>query len=101
MRAMKKDPTFKKVMGTQKELKDTKKDLIGWNRQNVLSISENSYSIDCTKSGPFHKIKTRPTMNVRDFISWTLYCCISIKTVNNQNSDDLIIIPITVNLCSK
>ena len=62
MRAMKKDPTFKKVMETQKHLK-IQKDLIGRNRQNLLSINENSYSIECTKSSPFHKIKTRP-MNV-------------------------------------
>ena len=27
-------------------------------------MSKNSYSIDCTKSSPFHKIKTGPTMNV-------------------------------------
>ena len=31
-----------------------------------LSISENSYSIDCTKRSPFHKIKTRPTLNVTE-----------------------------------
>ena len=74
MRAMKKDPTFKKVMETKKSLK-TQKDLIGWNRRNLPSIRGNSYSIDCTKSSPFYKIKTKPTMNVMDFffiiISWT------------------------------
>ena len=38
----------------------------------ALAKSIYSYSIDCTKSSPFHKIKTRPTTNVTEFfISWT------------------------------
>ena len=48
------------------------------------SISENSYSIDCMKSSQIYKIKTRPTMNVIEFFSGPLYCCVSIKTVNDQ-----------------
>ena len=55
MRAMKKDPNFRKLMKPKKSLKIQK---------NLLSISENSYSIDCTKSGPFHEMKPKPTMNV-------------------------------------
>ena len=63
--------------------------MIGWNRQNLLTIGENYYSIDCTKSSPFHKIKTRPTMNVIEFclfflFSEPLYCFVSTKTVNNE-----------------
>ena len=71
MRAMKKDPTLKKVVETQiKELKDSEG--FDWlESTELLSISENSYSFDCTKSSPFHKMKTRPTMNVIDFFSWT------------------------------
>ena len=69
MRAMKKDPTLKKVMGTQiKELKDSER--FDWLESTELpSISENSYSFDCTKSNPFHKMKTRPTMNIIEFFS--------------------------------
>ena len=63
MRAIKKDPTFKKVNETQKELKDT--EVLDWLESTELgSISENSYSIDCIKSSPFHKMKAIPTMNV-------------------------------------
>ena len=71
MRAMKKDPTLKKVMETQiKELKDPER--FDWLESTELpSIGENSYSFDCTKSSPFHKMKTRPTMNVIEFFSWT------------------------------
>ena len=36
------------------------------------------------KSNPSHKIKTRPTINVIEFFSGSLFCCVSIKTVNNQ-----------------
>ena len=51
MRAMKKGPTFKKVIETPKELKDT--DGFDWLESlNLRSISENSHSIDCTKSSP-------------------------------------------------
>ena len=69
MRAMKKDPTLKKVMGTQiKELKDSER--FDWLESTELpSISENSYSFDCTKSSPFHKMKTRPTMSIIEFFS--------------------------------
>ena len=71
MRAMKKDPTLKTVMETQiKEPKDSEG--FDWLESTELpSISENSYSFDCTKSSPFHKMKTRPTMNVIEFFSWT------------------------------
>ena len=66
MRAMKKDPTLKKVMETEiKELKDSEG--FDWlESTELLSISENSYSFDfdCTKCSPFHKMKTGPTMNV-------------------------------------
>ena len=84
MRAMKKDPTLKKVMETQiKELKGSEGfDWLG--STELLSISENSYSFDCTKSSPFHKMKTRPTMNVIGFFPGPLYCCVSIKTVSNH-----------------
>ena len=55
MRAMKKDPNFRKLMETQEELKDSEE----------LAIDKRkSYSIDCTKSGPFHEMKPKPTMNV-------------------------------------
>ena len=77
MRAIQKDPAFKKVMETNNSLK-IRKDLIGWYRQNLISISKNSYSIDCTKSNPFHKFKTAPAMNVVDFFPLPLYCCVSI-----------------------
>ena len=43
IRAIKKDPTFQKEVETQRELKDTE----GSNRQNLLSISANSCSIEC------------------------------------------------------
>ena len=39
MRAIKKDPAFKKVMETKNSLK-IRKDLIGWNRQNLISMSK-------------------------------------------------------------
>ena len=74
MRVMKKDLTFKKVMETQKELRDSER-FDGWNRQNQRSINENSYSINCTGSSPFHKIKTSPTINVVEFFFLgPLYC---------------------------
>ena len=78
-----------------------------WNRLNLLSISENSYSIDCTKSSPFHKIKTKPTMIVMEFffISGTFVLLHFNKTVNKQTLsvliDDLKIITIIVNLYKK
>ena len=44
-----------------------------------------SYSIDCIKSSLFHKMKTSPPVNVIElFFPGPLYCCVSIKTVNNQ-----------------
>ena len=73
----------------------------------MLSISENSYSIDYTKSSPFRKIKTKPTMNVMEFflISWTFVLLHFNKTVNKQTLrvliDDLKIITIIVNLYKK
>ena len=39
MRAIKKDPAFKKVMETKNSFK-IRKDLIGWNRQNLISMSK-------------------------------------------------------------
>ena len=63
MRAIKEDPTFKKVMETQRELKDTEG--FDWMESTELAIDKRKFfSIDCTKSSPFHKIKTTPTMNV-------------------------------------
>ena len=53
MPVMKKDPTFKKVMETQKELKD---------------------------SEGFDQIKTRPTMNVTEFfVSWIFVSIIAFQ----------------------
>ena len=72
MRAMKKDPTFKTVIETQKELKDTEG--YDWLESTELAIDkQNSYSIDCIKSRPFHKMKTRPTMNVLELFFLDLY----------------------------
>ena len=73
----------------------------------MLSISGNSYSIDCTKSSPFHKIKTKPTMTVMDFffISWIFVLLHFNKTVNKQTLsvliDDLKIITIIGKLVQK
>ena len=85
MRAMKKDPTLKKVMETQiKELKDPER--FDWLESTELpSIGENSYSFDCTKSSPFHKMKARPTRNVIEFFSWTFVLLrFNNKTLNTQ-----------------
>ena len=78
MRTMKKDPTFNGGRWKPKKRLKTQKDLIGWNRQSLLSISENSYSIDCTKSSPFHKIKTRLTVNVIEFFFLNL-CIVAVN----------------------
>ena len=58
MGAMKKDPNFKIVIETQKELKDTER--FDWF---LIDSTSDSYSIDCIKSSPFLKMKTIPTMN--------------------------------------
>ena len=70
MRAMKKDPTFKKVMETQKELKDTEG--FDWLESTELAIDKRKFLLNrlCAKS-PFHKIKTSSTMNVIEFFSRT------------------------------
>ena len=66
MRAMKKDPTFKKVMETQKELKDTEG--FDWLELSELAIDEQKFLLNrLYESSPFRKIKTRPSMNVIDF----------------------------------
>ena len=64
MRAMKNDPTFKKVMETREELKDWEG--FDWLVSTELVIDKRKFLLnrDCTKSNLFHKIKTRPTMNV-------------------------------------
>ena len=79
-----KDPSFKKVIETQKELKDTEE--FEWLESTELAIDKRKFllnSIDCIKSSPFHKLRTSPTRNVMIFRE-PLYCCVSIKTVNNQ-----------------
>ena len=55
---MKKDPNFKIVIETQKELKDTER--FDWF---LIDSTSDSYSIDCIKSSPLLKMKTIPTMN--------------------------------------
>ena len=62
MRAMKKDATFKKVIETQKELKDTEG--YDWLESTELAIDKPKFLLDCIKNSPFHKMKTSPTMNV-------------------------------------
>ena len=44
MRAMKKDPTFKKVMETQKELKDT--EVFDWLESTELAIDKRKFLFD-------------------------------------------------------
>ena len=44
MRAMKKDPTFKKVMETQKELKDT--EAFDWLESTELAIDKRKFLLD-------------------------------------------------------
>ena len=44
MRAMKKDPTFKKVMETQKELKDT--EAFDWLESTELGIDKRKFLLD-------------------------------------------------------
>ena len=84
MRAMKKDPTFKKVMETQKELKDT--EAFDWLESTELAIDKRKFLLNrLYQSSPFHKMKTSLTMNVIElFFPGPLHCCVSIKTVNNQ-----------------
>ena len=69
MQAIKKDYTFQKVMGTQKDLKDT--DGFDW-------LESTKLAIDCLRSNPFHKTKTY-------FDCDTVFCsqfkCVSFKTV--------------------
>ena len=65
MRAMKKDPTFKKVKETQKELRDTEG--FDWLESTELAIDKGKFLFNRLyqiKSSPFHKMKTIPTMNV-------------------------------------
>ena len=63
MHTMKEIPPSEKWWKPKKSVK-IQKDLIGSNQQNLLSVSQNSYSIACMKTSPFHNAKTRPTMNV-------------------------------------
>ena len=72
MRAMKKGSYLEKKRCKPQKTLNIQKDLIGGNPENLLSMSENSYSIDCMKNSPFHEIKTRPNMNAIEFFSWTL-----------------------------
>ena len=67
IRAMKKDPTFKKVMETQKELEDTEG--FDWLESTELAIDERKNLLNrlIRKAGPFHKIKTSPIVNVLEF----------------------------------
>ena len=68
---MKKDPTFKKVMETQKEIEDTER--FDWLESTELAIDERKNLLNrlIRKAGLFHKIKTSPIMNVLEFFSPT------------------------------
>ena len=60
MSATEKDPTFRRVMGTQKELKDTKG--FDWLESTELAIDKQDFLLNRHyESSPFHKMKTRPT----------------------------------------
>ena len=53
MRAIKKDYTFQKVMGTQKDLKDTNG--FDWLESTEVAIDKRKILlIDCLRSSPFH-----------------------------------------------
>ena len=65
MRAMKKDPTFKKVIETQKELKDTGG--FDWLKSTELAIDKRKFLLN--------RLYQKQPISL---------CCVSIKTVNNQ-----------------
>ena len=66
---MKKDPTFKKVMETQKELKDTEG--FDWLESTELAIDKRKFLLNRLYEKQPIPQKTRPTMNVTEFfISW-------------------------------
>ena len=84
MRAMKKDPTFKKVKETQKELRDTEG--FDWLESTELAIDKRKFL--------FNRLyQKQPIPQDEDYSNYEcyriifprfLYCCVSIKTVNNQ-----------------
>ena len=84
MRAMKKDPTFKKVNDTQKALKDTEG--FDWLESTELAIDKRKFL--------FYRVyQKQPIPQDEDNSNYEcyriicpgfLYCCVSIKTVNNQ-----------------
>ena len=73
---MKKDSAFKKVMETQKILKDSEG--FDWLESTELAIDKRKFLLN-----RLHEKKPIPQDQDWSFPG-PLYCCVSIKTVNNQ-----------------